>query len=346
MTVPYVSGLELLLLALGLGGTAVGVALYRPAAERRGIIAKINSRTLHERIVPRGGGIAIGAVYSFLTLAYWIWGPLPTPLGFALFGGGFAATLIGFVDDVREISALPKLTLQAVLAAWITVLFLEPFYSWYLIDFTPAARALVLLLVAFIPLWLINLFNFIDGIDGLAASASVLTALGAAVVLSIGQPPEHLIFVFALLAAVGLGFLLFNFPPASIFMGDAGSIFLGYTVSVLLLATVFTGRISAVTWIAILAYYIADTTTTTLFRIFMVRRWYGVHRSHAYQNLARVLKAHAPVTGGIVLYQLLWALPLAVVSALRPRWGPAAAALAVLPAVLWTVRFGPRFSRD
>jgi Fuc2NAc and GlcNAc transferase len=199
----------------------------------------------------------------------------------------------------------------------------------------------------FIPVWLINLYNFIDGIDGLAISGAVFICCAVASVLAVTRGDRWLVLVVVLLAAACIGFLFFNLPPASIFMGDAGSIFLGYCFSATLLVTVWSGQISAWTWLTILGYFIADTTTTSLARIVLVRKkWYGVHRSHAYQNLARIYKSHAKVTYGVVVYNVLWVFPLALLSALRPVWAPAAAGLALAPAVIWTLRFGPTLSSD
>ena len=164
--------------------------------------------------------------------------------------------------------------------------------------------------------------------------------------LAISGGEEYFIFVFALLAASCLGFLVFNHPPASIFMGDSGSIFLGYCLGTLLLSTVILEQMSLWSWIAILGYFIGDTTTTGLFRLFCVKKWYGVHRSHAYQNLARICNSHAKVTYGVMLYHMLWSLPLAIWSALVPAMAPLAAALSLGPAIAWTFRFGPRLSSD
>jgi Fuc2NAc and GlcNAc transferase len=130
------------------------------------------------------------------------------------------------------------------------------------------------------------------------------------------------------------------------FMGDAGSIFLGYVFAGLILVTLATGDVTLWAWIAILSYYLADTTTTFLCRLFLVPRWWRSHRSHAYQNLARVTGSHARVTYGVLLFDVCWALPLAIAATLHPRWAPLAAGLALLPAVGWALRYGPLLSPE
>jgi Fuc2NAc and GlcNAc transferase len=107
-----------------------------------------------------------------------------------------------------------------------------------------------------------------------------------------------------------------------------------------------TGRISFFTWLVVFGYYLSDTSITTLIRIIIVKRWYGTHRSHAYQNLARILKNHTIVTNGVIIYHLLWLLPLAVSTTLTPEYKFLAVLLAFLPPIIWTIKFGPLFSKD
>jgi len=139
-------------------------------------------------------------------------------------------------------------------------------------------------------------------------------------------------------------FMLFNWPPASIFMGDAGSVFLGYLFGSLILVTVMMGDLSIWTWLVVFGYFFADTTVTQIMRVILVKKWYLAHRSHAYQNLARISGSHLKVTGGVVLYNLIWILPLTLWSALSPEMAFYAVALAVLPGVVVAYRYGPRLS--
>ncbi len=325
---------------------ALAVPLFNRVAVRHGIVARTSARTLHEGAVPRGGGSVFAAVFCLAALAWWLLGEMSTELLLTFAGGGAAAAAVGLVDDVRELRPGSKLALHLLLSAWMLAVLWGPLYSGALSGLAPPARAAAVAGLLFVPAWMINLYNFIDGIDGLAVSGGVLCAAAAAAVLLLTGGSRQLVFVAALLAASALSFLVWNLPPARVFMGDAGSIFLGYSFAALLLTTVAAGQITPWTWIAILAYYVADTTTTTLCRLVLVDRWYGVHRSHAYQNLARIHRSHAKVTVWVAAYQLGWAFPLAFWSALQPRWSVAAAALAVAPAVLWTLRFGPPLSSD
>lgn len=323
-----------------------GSWLYRRLALQRGIVAKLNSRTLHETVVPRGGGIAFTAVFAVAVIIGWLMGDVSTD-GMLCFGlGGAAAGMAGFIDDVYDVPAAKKLIIQVCLSAWIFATLIGALYAPLARELDAVWAVVLAALFLFVPVWLINLYNFIDGIDGLAVSGALFICIAAIIVLGLTGGDRAFILIFALIAVACLGFLPMNMPPASMFMGDAGSIFLGYCSSALVLATVLTGQMSVWTWLCILGYFVADTTTTTALRFFMVKRWYGVHRSHAYQNLARIYKSHAKVTYGVMLYDVVWALPLAVWSARHPRSAYVDAILVLVPAVLWTLRFGPRLSSD
>lgn len=334
------------LLGGSLIGTRIAASWYVRFALRRGIIAKINARTLHERTVPRGGGITFGMIFSMASVVAWAAGAMSTHLMLVLGLGGAAAATIGFVDDVHELPALRKLGLHAALGAWLVAVTYAPVLGPLAEKAGPLATMLIVLVPWGLVLWLINMYNFVDGVDGMAIIGAVFVSATAALVLWLTDGSRDLMFAFAQLGAASLGFLFLNLPPARVFMGDAGSIFLGYCFAGLLVVTVATGEISVWTWIAMLSYFIADTSTTGLYRLLLVRDWYGVHRSHAYQNLARITGSHAKVTYGVALYHLLWALPFALWSVLDPGWAPVAAVLSVAPAVAWTLRFGPPLSRD
>ena len=100
------------------------------------------------------------------------------------------------------------------------------------------------------------------------------------------------------------------------------------------------------TWIVVFGYFFADTNLTIVLRILYARKWYYAHKSHAYQNLARVLKSHVKVTGTVQIYHYLYLFPLAIWTVLTPNWAPFAAIIAILPAAILTFRFGPRYSSD
>ena len=275
--------------------------IYKKIAINNNIVAIKNHRTLHSLPTPKGGGI----VFSFLSLLsfiliWWNW-QLPKELFLIIVVGGGVASIFGFVDDIKNIRARIKLIVQIFLAVWV-VYWLE-YGGLLLLDWMPTFLTIFLLL--FFMVWIINAYNFIDGIDGLAASEAIFISLTLAVVLFLTNGSIEITAIFILIAASVSGFILFNWPPATIFMGDAGSVFLGYIFGSLLLFTVLTDNISIWSWLTVFGYFFADTTATQIIRIVLVKKWYLAHRSHAYQNLARITGSHLKVTRGITLYNIV-----------------------------------------
>lgn len=320
--------------------TIGGTLAFRSFAIKRNIVANPNFRSLHQNPVPRGGGVVLAFVFLSSILFSGLFTTIDAGLMLALIVGGFVAAGVGFADDVTELDARVKLVVQSGLAAFI----LFCFDGSPLLDlpWTPIIVDLIFSWLALV--WLMNGFNFMDGIDGMAASGAVFICVAAIISLFLVGAENSLMLIFCLLAVCGLGFLSLNWSPASIFMGDSGSLFLGFCFGVLIVKTVSDGQISLWTWLTIFGYFAADTTTTTVLRIFLVKRWHGAHRSHAYQNLARIWNSHRKVVIGVCFYHFLWILPLTVLSVLVPLMAPLAAILGLAPVVLWTFRYGPRLS--
>lgn len=333
---PYLWPVLVVAFALSVAGTWA----YRSVAIRRGILSNPNFRSLHQRPTPRGGGIAFSATFLLVMIGLWTASVVDSDLARALVVGGAGAAAFGFADDKLHLGAREKLVVQGLLAAWA----LGSLGGHPLVDLplTPDPLDLAISWLALV--WLLNLYNFIDGIDGMAASGAVLLCAIAVLVLTILQGDPRLYFVFGLLAACSLGFLVFNWPPASIFMGDSGSMFLGFCFSVLIVHTVSHAVMSVWTWLAMFGYFAADTTTTTIVRMFVAEKWYGEHRSHAYQNLARISGSHRNVVAGIFIYHVVWIAPLTIWSVVSLELAPLAAALALAPVVGLALRYGPLLS--
>ena len=318
----------------------IGVFLYRKIATRFKILASPNFRTLHKFPVPRGGGIVFSLIFVIGVFVFWYVNLLSLELLLILGFGGLAATLFGFIDDVYNISASRKLLVQICLSIWILY--------WLgvgtlLHNFWLLGVVIIPLLIFFI-VWMINAYNFMDGIDGMAASGAIFISLALTVVLFLTKESIEIMAIFILISATVSGFMFFNWPPATIFMGDAGSIFLGYIFGSLMLFTVLNSDISIWIWVTVLGYFFADTTVTQIMRVILVKKWYLAHRSHAYQNLARITGSHLKVTGAVTLYNIIWIFPLVVWSVLQPEIEVVAAILAVIPAMIVTYKYGPLLS--
>jgi len=317
--------------------SVIGLHLYIKVAQRNKIISSPNFRTLHLSDAITGGGVVFSLVF-FSTISYfWLIGFLTDKLFFVLGIGGFFATLLGFLDDLFSVSAIKKLFFHTILSAW-SIYWLE-LGTFLDIDWIPHNVSIGLSLLFLV--WMINAYNFIDGIDGLAISGATFISGGLILIMIITNNSSELTIIYFSLLACALAFMIFNWPPARIFMGDSGSIFLGYIIGTLFLLTIKRGDITVWTWLVIFGYFFADTTVTQLMRLLLVKKWYNAHRSHAYQNLARITGSHLKVTSVIIIYHFAWLLPLMIFSIKLPDLSMFFAALAVFPAMLFAIKYGP-----
>jgi Fuc2NAc and GlcNAc transferase len=166
--------------------------------------------------------------------------------------------------------------------------------------------------------WAINLYNFVDGIDGLAAGEAVTTGvIGGLILLAMNQ--VGLAMVSLLIAAASAGFLPLNWAPAKLFMGDVGSGMLGYLFAVLAIASENAGAVPLLIWVLLLGAFVFDATVTLCRRIMHGEKWYHAHHSHAYQRMVQAGRSHAQVSATVLLINLVLAL-LAIVAWLRPTF--------------------------
>jgi Fuc2NAc and GlcNAc transferase len=270
-------------------------------------------------------------------------GALPERWFLALVIGGVVTVAVGFADDVKSLSARLRLLVHVAVAAWATAC-LGGIPSIDLGITSLELGSLTYVLTGFGVVWMINLYNFMDGIDGMATSGAVFFSAAAVAILE-WQGGSAMSLPLALLGVASLGFLVFNWSPARLFLGDAGSNFYGYAIAVIVLITVVNREISFWTWVILLAYFLGDTTTTMLIRVFTVKQWWGTHRGHAYQNLARVWANHRRMTSLVIAIHLGWLAPLAAASVVWPRYQVPLALLALAVPVAMAVRFGPRYAK-
>ncbi len=259
--------------------------LVRRYAISRSILDVPNQRSSHASPTPRGGGLAIAIVtLSGLVLAA-IQGRLSTDVALALGGGGAAIAVLGWIEDVRGISAAVRLVCHAVAAVW-AVYWLGG--AWWTVVGVVGA---------------INVYNFMDGTDGLASSeALVVGCIGGGLLFAAGD--VRLALVSFLIAGAAGGFLRWNWQPAKVFMGDVGSGLLGFYFSTLAIASERHGSIPLVVWAILLGAFVFDASVTLARRIWRGERWYEAHRSHAYQRLVQMGWSHARVAWGFVVVNL------------------------------------------
>ena len=321
----------------------MGIFFLKKYASQLKLIAIPNERSLHQKMTPQGGGAIIAIIFLAFTLFLNIFGYMNNVEFLALFGGGLIMTITGFLDDIWNINASIRFFIQFLAAGW-GLYWIGGIPSIPLLNYVDGLYALANAVVVVALVWFINSFNFMDGIDGLATSGAIFFSLSlSGYCFWQGIEPYGILLI--VLSAASLAFLCFNWPPAKMFLGDAGSNFFGYLFGILLLITVKNNNLSVWTWLIVLAYFITDTTTTTLLRIYMVKGWYRTHRSHAYQNLARVLNNHKFVTCLILGINIFYLLPLAYLSILYPQYAWIVFLAGDFPILIFVLKFGPLYAK-
>ena len=254
-------------------------------ASRLSVLDEPNERSLHKIPVPRSGGLAIlvGVLFGLFPLV--LQADAPPGLAAVMVGVTLIA-IVSFFDDCSGVSPKFRLLVHSVAAVLVLAgglmpeSFQLPGWQWLW-----SSAVSVIFTVLFL-VWMTNLYNFMDGMDGFAAG---MTVFGFSAYALLGWQAGEPLFTMAslIVAASAMGFLLFNFPPAKIFMGDVGSSSLGFLgAGFSLWAT--TEKIFPI-WVGILVFspFIVDATVTLSTRLLAGSRVWEAHRSHYYQRLVR-----------------------------------------------------------
>jgi Fuc2NAc and GlcNAc transferase len=284
----------------------------RRYAVSRQLVDVPNVRSSHTVPTPRGGGMAIVATFLVGISVLWSADLVSSLVAVTLVGAGGLIALIGFLDDHYHLSRRWRLAVHSLAAVWIV---------WALggipvMESVHVPTWLLNLAGGFFLVWLINLYNFMDGIDGIASLEAVTVCFAAVLFYLTVAPGGTAWLVPAVLLASVAGFLFWNLPPARIFMGDAGSGFLGVTLGAL---SIQAGAIDSKlfwAWMIMLGVFVVDASVTLIRRMGVGAGVYlEPHRSHAYQHAARRLGRHAPVCVAVIAINLFWLLPLAALVA-------------------------------
>jgi UDP-N-acetylmuramyl pentapeptide phosphotransferase/UDP-N-acetylglucosamine-1-phosphate transferase len=292
-----------LVIATGVAA-CLGTRALIPALRRAAVLDRPNERSSHAIPTPRGGGIAVVAA----SLAAWLGlvaaGSAPVTL-LPVIAGAAALALVSWFDDLRGLSPAVRLGAQcAAVALGIAAAMPQGavFQGWLPAVLDMAAAALLWV-------WFVNLYNFMDGIDGIAGSETAAIGIGLALfgVTGVWDDPAIAASIVAVpaaaIAAAAIGFLVWNWAPARIFLGDVGSVPLGYLLGYLLLAAAARGH-----WkIALILplYFLADATITLLRRLLRGERVWLPHREHFYQQAVRRGLGHAAVVRRVIAADMI-----------------------------------------
>ena len=305
--------------------------LMRKVALSRGLLDVPNDRSSHTVPTPRGGGVSIVIAVNLILVFMASTNTLQPRLFFALAGGGLAVAFIGFMDDRRAQPAGIRLAVHIASAVWAV--------AWLggLTQLGAGGGVLELgwmgsVLAVLGVVWALNLFNFMDGIDGITGGQTVAIGFGAALVAFVSADPNSGALPLGLaLGATALGFLAWNWAPAKLFLGDVGSVPLGFVIGWLLLSMAGDGRWAPALILPL--YYLIDATITLLRRAARFERIWHAHREHFYQRAVQAGLGHGAVVLRILGCNLVL-IGLAVLGLAWP-WVATILAFVVVGGLLW-----------
>lgn len=285
-----------------------------------------NTRSSHTIPTPRGGGIAIALATLIAALTAHFMG-LINHTTLHLLAPGLLMAIVGITDDLITLNIRIRLFAQTLTACVITLITLD--------DTLFSAPIFVLLGIASVIgiVWLTNLYNFMDGINGLAGLQAIFVCSSVSLLFYLQGTYNEIILLMLIISSANLGFLYWNFPKAKLFMGDVGSLFIGITLATLIVWTAQDNLLTICYWLIILAAFIADASYTIFIRATTGQKFYLPHRSHFYQKIAMKLNSHTKATLLIMAFNLIWLLPLALVVLFGHINAFAGICLAYLPAI-------------
>ena len=327
----------MLILLLAMIAAFLLTAVVRNYAIKANLVDIPNARSSHVHSTPRGGGISIVITFIIFSMAevlYFNTSEIGIRMLFPL-SGGIVVAVIGLVDDRVDLQAKWRILAHFLSAAFV-MFALDEVPTLYVFSMEIRFQLVLYPIYALMLVWLLNLYNFMDGIDGIASVEAVSVFISAGVILFINGDNEvwRLFLIFGVSI---VGFLVWNWQPAKIFMGDVCSGFLGFTLGVLALITSTMDYINMWSWMILLAVFVSDATYTLIYRIFKGDRWYQAHRTHAYQILSQYVASHQKVTLGVLVINLVWLFPLAYISSVYESLAVLVTLVAYMPLVFIVV---------
>lgn len=316
--------------------------MMRSYAIRKNILDIPVDRSSHTIPTPRGGGVAIVLAFCILLVAAYLAEAVPLDTALALLLPGLLTAIVGFLDDHGHIRAGVRLFFHFLSAAS-ALYFLSGFPGIVIGGYGIQLGWAGILFGLFFLVWMLNLYNFMDGINGIAGCQAITFGLQSLIVIALSTTatlPLDTMLCLGLLAGSSAGFLLWNYPKAKIFMGDAGSGFLGMTIGILVLIVTRENNNLFFAEIILLGVFIVDATLTLIRRILRGKKPYEAHASHTYQILSRRFGSHTPVTAASVLISIFWLMPFSLAAATAKIDGLFALAIAWAPLVVVAWRCG------
>ena len=301
-------------------------------SKKIGMMDSPNERSSHAVPTPKGGGLGFFIVFTIISLGFYSFLPNYSPIVFPLLFGGPVVVALGWLDDRYSLPAVLRLFVHFLVAVLIYGLVTQGFLLPLNISFLPDHFWINFVFCVLFIAWFINLYNFMDGVDGQASCTAIAGSILMAVVAGIHGSYE-ISMIYCLIGYTVGGFLFHNWSPAKIFMGDTGSYFLGFLFASLALISKVHANVSFYSHIIIFGFFIFDTTYILFRRMLGGKPLFEAHQTFLFHKLMKKDWSHRRISTFYTMVMILWLFPLANLASIYDNWGMAIVTLAYFP--LW-----------
>jgi Fuc2NAc and GlcNAc transferase len=279
------------------------IGMFRLYAIEKNLLDHPNQRSSHSFPVPRGGGVVFPVLWAIFLVVLYFFGFIKISYLYLFLPPIFLISFVSFFDDKYQLKARWRFLAQVSAAIYsLIVIGGVPIFNLGIITIHWGWFGYVFMALAL--LWSTNLYNFMDGIDGIAA-VEALCVFGCGGYFIWNAGGYELAIIIWTMAAIVAGFLLWNKPPAKIFMGDAGSTLLGFLVVLFGLVGEVWYQVPFLLWVILYGVFLFDATTTLFRRIIRGEVWYHAHRLHAYQRLQLKQWSHSKILLGVIVLNMI-----------------------------------------
>ena len=299
-----------------------------------------NVRSSHKKPVPTSGGLAI--LFSYLIFIYLlsIFFTIDSDIFLILIIAISPIIAIGLIDDFKKVNILLRLFTQFFTASLIIYYFQVNNDIFYVDSYTRQSALLIISLSVILSMWLMNLYNFMDGIDGYASLECIFISLAASLLAYNNNPNSFIYMYLAGLCAANLGFLMRNWHPAKIFMGDTGSVSLGCIIAFYIFFSASESILSIYTWLILLSIFIVDASYTLLVRIVTKKSIVQPHLTHAFHLITIKKNSHLFTLKWMIIINIIWVFPLALLSNTYMSYHIIITIIAYLPLLFYLIKIG------
>lgn len=312
------------------------IQFYRRFAMHYGIIDIPSDRSQHAVPMPRGAGICFYlGVTTTLALLYFMQ-QLSLTFTFPIFLGGSLIMLLGYWDDLKSVPAVVRLSVQFLSSLFVVALLTNGFTNDIEISFLPSWPWLTSLFCIFYVVWFINLYNFMDGSDGLATLVGIIGS-GIISLASFYLDNIDVAIVYAVLAFSLFAFLTLNWHPAVVFMGDAGAYFLGFIFGSFALLTKLKYDSSLYIHLIVFGMFVVDATWTLIARVARGQKASQPHKQHTFQKMMAAGWTHPQVALFYAGVMIVWLFPITILTLLYPMHSFRFLVVAYLPIYIFVI---------